>query len=174
MATLSDFKPALAESLATEKRDLLITGSNGVGKTHLAAAVFNARVSDMGPGSVRGSTGEGHGFDRVGWITVPELLLRIRSTYNGRGTLSEKDVIDDYSGLHLLVLDDLGAEKVSDWSFSALYIILNRRIDYLRPTIVTTNMTLAALNDAEPRLASRLAGFLHVKLEGRDRRMATA
>jgi len=35
-------------------------------------------------------------------------------------------------------------------------------------------MTLAALNDAEPRLASRLAGFLHVKLEGRDRRMSNA
>jgi len=155
-AVLKDFpeptRKIIAEGLK-DGRSWFLTGGTGTGKTHLAAAIFRAsRLTGC-------------------WSTVPDLLLRVRSTFRDHADETEKEIVNYYTGAPMLVLDDLGAEKVTDWSLSTLYVIVNRRIDALKPTVVTSNLDLDKLAAFDPRLASRLGGFCRVKLAGRDRRL---
>jgi DNA replication protein DnaC len=97
------------------------------------------------------------------WINVPELLLKIRSSFDKRGSDSEEKIIADYSGKRLLCLDDLAAEKVSEYSISTLYMILNRRGEYGRLTVVTSNLTLDGISQRlDDRIASRLCRYGNV------------
>ena len=73
----------------------------------------------------------------------------------------------------LLVIDDLVAEKVTDWSRAVLFSVLNDRINNKMPTIVTSNLTPAEISEVlGERIGSRLAGdFLQVEIKGEDRRI---
>jgi DNA replication protein DnaC len=98
--------------------------------------------------------------------------LEIRATFSGTG--SESDVVRKYQRMPYMVLDDLGAEKMTDWSVSSLYVVLSGRYNANRPTIVTSNLTLAQIAEWEPRIASRLGGMCVVQLDGKDKRLAKA
>lgn len=140
---------------------VFITGPNGVGKTHLAAALSKWWAAA--------------GLFQAGkWIPCPYMLMELRSTFNNRaGQQTEMDIVTAYGQAPYLVLDDVGAEKVTDWTLSSLYVVLNTRIDRCLPTVVTSNLDLKDLDQLEPRIASRLAGFYPLTLTGRDRRMGT-
>lgn len=145
---------------------LYITGAAGVGKTHLATAW----LAEMAPRLVR--LGEGYedlAYDEAFWTSVPELLCELRATFNGEG--SEAEVLRKYSGAALLVLDDLGAQKVSDWTVESLYLLVSRRVNNCLPTIVTSNLKLKELDQIDSRLASRLGGMAYQDMPGGDRRL---
>ena len=76
----------------------------------------------------------------VKFVRVTDLFERIRSTYDGSGE-NEAEVIEEYKECRLLILDDLGVNAPSDWSRSVLHSIIDYRINYELPTIVTTNLT---------------------------------
>jgi len=137
-----------------------IAGPAGTGKTTFATAIMKERLM-----SVVHDTG----WDAI-WVTAPELLARIRATYQQGAVESEQEVMKLYSGVKLLLIDDLGAEKVSDWSMSAFYSILSRRINYMLFTIVTSNMSLDSIAEWEPRIASRLMSMKCMNMTGDDRR----
>jgi DNA replication protein DnaC len=73
--------------------------------------------------------------------SVPELFEEIKKSYDKIGK-SEHEILDHYSELDLLVLDDLGLEKPTDWVLSILYLIINRRYESLKPTVITSNVGL--------------------------------
>jgi len=104
----------------------LLSGGYGIGKTHLAIAAL-----------IRYGKGR--------FVKVPDLLNEIRMVaFGDRGVTSwgagEDAAIDPYRNEKgLLVLDDLGAEKDTDWTAQALYRILDARYDANLPTIITTN-----------------------------------
>ena len=101
---------------------------------------------------------------------VPELLERIRRSFNAP---TQSENFDDLADTpQLLVLDDLGAEKPSDWVRERLYTIINRRYEHCRPTIVTSNLTIDQLaKQVGSRVASRLCELCEVvELQGTDRR----
>lgn len=102
---------------------LYIEGTNGTGKTHLAAAIALQLISEGIP---------------VICKTSADLLLDIKTSFDKEGA-REKDVLDVYKQVDLLIIDDLGKEQCSDWSMSTLYSILNDRYEDMKPTIVTTN-----------------------------------
>ena len=163
-ARLADFG---SEYKATDltKRGLFINGAAGVGKTHLATAFF---WENLHRAAYRPS---GRYEDVLAeWATAPDVLLRLRATFNGQG--NESDVVKELADVRLLVLDDLGAERQSEWTALALYTILSRRVNWMRPTIVTSNLTLDEIDAADPRLASRLGGMAQITLTGADRRLA--
>ena len=85
--------------------------------------------------------------------------------------LSDMDVFDRYAAAGYVVIDDIGAEKVGEFGLAEILALIDHRVSYLKPTIVTTNLTLAEIHELEPRLASRLASFDEIVMDGKDRRM---
>ena len=111
---------------------LYIEGTNGTGKTHLAAAIALQLISQGIP---------------VICKTSSDLLLDIKKSYDS-ADVREGDVLDIYKQVDLLIIDDLGKEQCSDWSMSTLYSILNDRYEDMKPTIVTTNYNADGLAKA--------------------------
>lgn len=137
--------------LADTGCNIVLRGETGCGKTHLAVSIMQH---------------VGHGY----FTTAPELLLRIRSTFN-EGTMreSEDEVIRDLCFHELLVLDDLGAEKTTEFAITTLYIIIDRRIRDAKRTIITTNLSLKEIEEKlDARIASRLSGMQNVKINMPD------
>lgn len=97
----------------------LLVGPSGLGKSHLAVAALK---------------------ERFGYYWEAGALLRnIRELSFGDGH-AEEDVLAGWQdGRFLLVVDDLGAEKQTDWAKGTLYSILNARYSQELPTIITTN-----------------------------------
>jgi DNA replication protein DnaC len=80
-------------------------------------------------------------------------------------------VIRDLCHHDLLVLDDLGAEKTTEFAITTLYIIIDRRIRDAKRTIITTNLSLKEIEDKlDARIASRLSGMQNVKISMPDYR----
>ena len=104
---------------------LLFIGPCGVGKTHLAVAILKLVIREKG---ARGL-----------FYDTRELLRVIRSTYNPLVQTAEMDVLRPVMEADLLVLDDLGAEKTSEWVEETLNLIVNTRYNERRATIFTSN-----------------------------------
>jgi DNA replication protein DnaC len=135
---------------------LLLQGSAGTGKTHLAAAIVRARIE----------AGRRATFQRSA-----DLYAALRETYRGQG--SEETIFREYVESSLVVLDDLGAGSLSDYERRATLEVLDRRLIHLRPTVVTTNLSLSELEARlDDRVASRLSSLTRLELTGRDRRSA--
>lgn len=137
-----------------------ITGPAGTGKTHLAVAYLREEVLT-------------HGIDHCLFVDAVELLLSLRDSFRDDASVNERDIIYRYSRKPFLVLDDLGAEKVSDYTRQTLYLIINQRYGNEMPTIITSNLTLDEVGGIYgDRLASRIAGMgPELALAGKDRRL---
>jgi len=122
--------------------NLYISGPFGTGKTGLAVCVLRARLQQ--------------GMPALFW-TLPDLLTRIKATYDAKREESENALIDQLGSVNLLVLDDLGTEKPSDWQREKLYQIVNRRMNDDRETVFTSNMTPFELEaHVGPRIVERI------------------
>jgi DNA replication protein DnaC len=104
---------------------LLITGSIGVGKTHLAVGILQALVAD------RGATGL--------FVDYRDLLKQVQNSYNRQVSATELEILAPVFNAEVLVLDELGASKPTDWVWDTVAHILNTRYNDRRTTIITTN-----------------------------------
>jgi len=110
---------------ADEGLGLLLCGDNGVGKTHLGVAVLRELVT------ARGARGQFWDFH--------ELIREIKSSYDPETKTTELQVLEPVVEADVLLLDDLGAWKMTDWMNDTLFYILNSRYMAKRPTVITTN-----------------------------------
>lgn len=146
----------------TTRSNLLLTGpSYGVGKTHLAISVVAALLS-------------AHRLRTAYFAYVPEFFERVRRSYDDP---SERNWLDRACTTDLLVLDDLAAQRTTDWVREQMNLISNARWSNGRPTIVTTNadetgeeLTLTL----GQRATSRFFGNAYaVDVDGEDKRQVT-
>lgn len=116
-----------------EGSGIFLLGSCGVGKTHLAAAITHELIK------------QDH---RPIFGTLINLLDRIRSTYNNsKSEDKEAKILNSYYTSSLLIIDDLGKEKLTEWSLQRLYEILNTRYENKMPVIITSNYTIEKLRE---------------------------
>lgn len=117
---------------------LVLGGSYGVGKTHLAAAIANYRADQ--------------GFPTV-FVVVPDLLDHLRATFSPGSTVSYDRRFEEIRNAPLLVLDDLGTQATSAWVREKLYQLFNHRYNAALPTVITSASTPKEL---DPRIRARM------------------
>lgn len=116
------------ETLFDDKRNgMMILGGIGSGKTHLAAAIANAMI-DRGIPALFG--------------TYSDHLESIRGEYDHTG---ERKYLSMMKSAPILVLDDIGKEKRTEWTQQVLFDVINARYEHLLPTILTTNFDVDGL-----------------------------
>ncbi len=153
---------AFVSAFPVIERGLLLRGRHGVGKTHLAVAILKTVIQQKGA--------------RGYFYETRELLKLVRESF-GQGDTTEMDVLRPVLDADLLVLDDLGAEKTSEWVQETLGLVVNTRYSERRPTIFTTNLgNGTALDDLQSirvqlgeRTRSRLLEMcIDVEMDGPD------
>jgi DNA replication protein DnaC len=145
----------LAAAFPAVPRGLFLEGQPGVGKTHLAVAVLKQVVQTAG---ARGL-----------FYDTRDLLRVIRSTYDPSIRTTELEVLRPVMTAELLVLDDLGAEKTSEWVEETMNLIVNTRYNERRVTIFTSNYEDIP-DDTDPnsllfRIGHRMRSRLHEMCE---------
>lgn len=155
------FKDAKMDDVPQGIRDLIEAGKSiylygavGTGKTHIAYAVANSR-------------------DDVLVCNTTELLREMRQDISRESTDKKRwdDHLMTFKGV--VVLDDVGSEKISDWVIEAFYLIIQKRYVNMLPTMLTSNLPIGDLAERiGDRTASRIAEMAEiVELVGKDRRL---
>ena len=140
--SVRDWTDSVEENLA-EGHGLWLMGNTGTGKTTLAMLVSKEVLR-------RGHT--------VAIYSLPKLLARIRATFDaGLGEESYADFFERLCEVDLLHVDDLGAEKQTEWVLEQLYALINERYERRSPIVVTTNLSQEQLEQQiGERTVSRL------------------
>ena len=117
---------------------LVLTGTYGCGKTHLAAAIANYRAD------------QGHMFV---FEVVPDLMDHLRATFGPRSTTTLDRRFEEIKNTPLLILDDLGTQNMTSWTREKLYQLFNYRYNAELPTVITTP---ELKDEMDERLRSRM------------------
>jgi DNA replication protein DnaC len=164
-----DMDPALTREIRQFVRDLganlgkgrglWLFGDVGTGKTSLAMLVSKAALE---------------AGRSVAIYSMPRLLADIKETYEDSSERSYMELFERLVGVDLLHIDDLGAEKRTEWVLEQLYSIINERWQEQRSIIVTTN--LVDVDELREQIGPRTVSRLHemcdlIPIMGRDRRM---
>lgn len=117
---------------------VVFQGTNGCGKTHLAAAIGNYQIQQGRP---------------VLFKVVPDLLDHLRATFSPDSKISSDELFERVKNVPLLILDDFGEHAGTHWAQEKLYQLINHRYNDRLPMVVTTCLPL---EDIEPGILSRM------------------
>jgi DNA replication protein DnaC len=123
---------------------LVMLGDVGTGKNHLSAAAVNHIIEN---------------FTQTCYATsITGVFLEIKDSYRDRSPISETQILDKLINVDLLVLDELGLHKGTDFEFEKINWIINERMNLLKPFIMLSNLSWQELTTmAGDRLADRIA-----------------
>jgi DNA replication protein DnaC len=152
----------LAMEFPSVERGLLLMGTVGVGKTHLAVSIIKALTE--------------RGFSSI-FYEFGSLLKEIQDSYNPKTQASELKILSNVFQADILVLDEIGASKPTDWVRDTMSHIINTRYNDKKLTIFTTNYMDERKADKEETLEDRIGVRMRsrlfemcrtIKIEGKD------
>lgn len=162
---ISDFSgiDIVREWLNGEKGFLFIHGKTGVGKSHLAYAIKNKSDKIKVP---------------CNFVCTSDLFMQIKRSFSDK-ELSEWAIIkkmapdfDEHFPIRFTIFDDVGAQKVNEYSADIWYQIIDRRYRFDYKTIFTSNYSLSEISKLfGDRISSRLGSGVVFELSGKDRRI---
>ncbi|WP_339426334.1 ATP-binding protein [Pseudomonas proteolytica] len=117
-----------------EGRCMLLLGKVGTGKTHLATSAASFLINER--------------MVKAIYRTVGSVIGDIKATFSDKSGDSEAHIMRDLIGADLLVLDEVGATKQSEFELATLFSIINGRYEQGRPMIIVSNLSPGELNDA--------------------------
>jgi DNA replication protein DnaC len=117
---------------------LILCGTSGCGKTHIAAALANRCLERGWPAL---------------FMVVPDLLDHLRAAYQPSSEVGYDRLFEQVRNAPLLILDDLGTQSATPWAQEKLFQLINHRFNARLPTVVTTNVPLSQMDE---RLCTRL------------------
>jgi len=166
IAQINNFKSSIVEEAIKYKEikggGLFITGPRGTGKTHFLSAIMRKYVED-------------DTSCKVYFTSLIELLQDFKLSFSNQSEYTEKEWLDHYCAeVDYLFIDDVGADRITDWSLSEFYYILEQRYNQMKPTFFTSNYSLQEIAEKYgDRFSSRMSEMCHaIKLKGEDRRVA--
>lgn len=166
-AHLKDFQTKY--QIPESDQGFYVTGKRGVGKTHLLAAICKDKIISH----LKSNDNDIERKDLPAFIPVPELLFQFKQSYSKDSKTSEEEILKKYTQVRVLALDDLGAERSTDWAIQLLYLLIDRRYADMRQTFISSNLPLESIaSQLDDRIASRIAGMCDVvEIQGQDRRL---
>lgn len=137
---------------------LILIGNYGAGKTHLAGAIAHYLINEK--------------LESVVFITLAGLLMQIKQCYENK-ELNELEIMKALQSADLVIFDDVGKEKLTEWARERFFEIVNIRYEHMKPIIITTNYDLAILKQhIGDAIFSRLAESNYaIKFKGKDYRI---
>lgn len=141
------------EAYPQVSRGLLFAGPCGVGKTHLSVAVLRALIEEK---QVSGR-----------FVDETELLRSLHYSYGPDSRDTEQQLLRPLMDADLLVWDDLGSSRGTDWARETIGMVLNYRYTYDRQTILSTNRALdgeGARGSRQKSLAEQIGTRLHSRI----------
>lgn len=147
---------SVIKNIKKERKGLYIYGDCGTGKTYIAYSIlmYFSKID----------------LFKARFYTSTEILDKLKEDYseNSKRNFNE---INEYTGI--LIIDDIGSEKVTDWVLETYYKIINHRYEKKLPVIFTSNLSLADLSEVYgDRIPSRITEMCKiVELVGKDKRL---
>ena len=153
---------ALIENIAISRKGIYIYSDCGTGKTHVAYAIAKKMDEDK---------------FKVKFYNTTNLLKYLKEDFSEQSKLLSFDntnygLLLSYTGL--LIIDDFGTEKMSEWVEETFYSLINKRYEEVLPTIFTSNLSPDKLTEKYgDRIVSRIIGSCDViELTGSDKRLS--
>ncbi len=124
-------------------KSLVILGDVGTGKNHLTSALINYLIENF--------------FTKCLFTSVTQIFIELKGSFS-RSDVSEKDILDKFTSVGLLVVNEIGLNTGTDYEFEKINYILNERIDQCLPFVLISNLSSEQLALAVgDRLADRIA-----------------
>ena len=154
MTKIASYCEKYAQMFTMDSPSILMLGATGLGKTHLSLAI------------AKEATKKGY---QVLYCTAQDVLRNIEREHFSRDNTDDQ-TLQTVLNTDLLVLDDLGAEFPTSFSSAAVYNIVNTRLSFGRPTIISTNLTSQELESRySERVVSRLlTQYTYLRFVGED------
>lgn len=150
------YEPPMVSQEFRDFRGLFLVGATGRKKTATLCLMARDWMRRIGR----------RGSKAWGFVSFPDLCLQLQESWES-GVGGPRKIINQISSIPILIIDDIGVEKTTDFVLQSAYLILNKREQAELPTYGTSNLTIGQIKEKlDDRIASRIEGMCEVLIVG--------